>query len=615
MRSSTRECMGFVVALFFVAFSAGVGSSQAAQPLAKFVVEAGEHARQDTPVSVSLAGLPLGFPTDPIRLVEVTEAGQVSVPVQLEAGSPPRLWWILAGRTKAGAIRRFELHRGKDWSEPVIAVAQDDKTLTIHQDPTQILSYNHATVPPPEGQDKLYERSGFIHPLWSPQGSVVTGIHPADHYHHVGIWMPWTKTSFAGKGVDFWNLKKGEGTVRFNRFLSTSSGPVYGGFQAEHDHLAFNTAEGEATVLKEIWDVRAFNVGGPSQGYWLVDFTSTQRCVADMALHLEKYRYGGFGFRGPEAWDGEAAAYLTSEGKTRKDGHTTRARWCDTAGISDGQWKGVTHFSHPSNLRHPEPMRIWPQGKVFFNWAPVQLDDYDMQPGVDQAFRYRLHVHEGRLNQVRTEQLWHDFADPPQVKAEPGSPGQALMLFDGSDLSRHWTTDSGKAVGWKVVDGTMQIVPGTGSIMTRRGFRDFRLHLEFNIDKRAGQPRGQDSGNSGIYIQRRYEVQILNSYGEKPTFNGCGSLYRYQAPDRNVCALPGRWQSYDIVFHGARFDGQTKSRKARITVWHNGVLIHNNLVLENKTGAGRPEGPAPGPILLQDHGNKISFRNIWIVPL
>jgi hypothetical protein len=589
-------------------------SAGSAETLARITVEAGYYTRIDTPVMARLEGLPLGFPSDEVRLVEVKGSQRFDVPAQLEAGSPPRLWWILSGKTEAGNERTYELLRGSPSAATVVRAKQNNKVLQIEKDGTKVLSYNHAIVPPPPGQSELYNRSGFIHPLWSPKGSVLTNIHPKDHYHHVGIWMPWTRTEFEGKEVDFWNLGAGQGTVRFKRFLSTTSGPVYGGFQAEQEHVALKTDEGEKIVLKEIWDVRVYNVGGPGEGYWLWDFVSVQRCVADSPLHLAKYRYGGFGYRAAAEWEGDKAAYLTSQGRTRKDGHATRARWCDTAGISDGQWKGVTHFSHPENFRHPEPMRIWPEGQVFFNWAPVQYDDFDMEPGKDWVFRYRLYVHEGKIDVGRTEQLWNDYAHPPKVKIETLRPSNAIMLFDGTDFD-HWTTGGDKEIGWKLVDGATQIVPRSGSIMTKQDFRDFKMHLEFNIPQMPPHVKGQGRGNSGIYIQRRYEVQILDSFGMEPKNNECGSLYKFRAPDTNVCRMPGRWQSYDIIFHAARFDGNRKIKNARITVWHNGILIHNDVELENKTGAGRPEGPEPGPILLQDHGNEVSFRNIWIAPM
>ena len=129
------------------------------------------------------------------------------------------------------------------------------------------MRYHHASVPAPAGQSELYKRSAFIHPLWSPAGTVLTNMQPADHYHHVGIWMPWTKTEFEGKETDFWNLKAGQGTVRFVKYLDTTTGPVYGGFQAQQHHVALQTDVGEKIVLDEVWDVRVYNVGGPEKGY------------------------------------------------------------------------------------------------------------------------------------------------------------------------------------------------------------------------------------------------------------------------------------------------------------------------------------------------------------
>ena len=596
-----------------------------AESLAKITVEAGDYTRIDTPVAASLDGVPLASPADKLSLVEVKGSRRAVVPVQLEAGSPPRLWWILSGKTEAGTKRIYELEAGSIADDVVLDVApllavKNDSFLQIQTQieggNKNILRYNHAIVPAPAGQSELYNRSGFIHPLWSPTGSVLTDIHPKDHYHHIGIWMPWTKTKFEGKDVDFWNLGLGQGTVRFKRFLSTTSGLVYSGFQAEHEHVALKTDEGEKVVLKEVWDVRVYNIGGRHGGYWLWDFVSAQRCVADSSLLLEKYRYGGFGYRAAAEWKGDKAAYLTNQGRTRKDGHATRARWCDTAGVSDGQWKGITHFSHPDNFRHPEPMRIWPgfEQEVFFNWAPVLLDDFELKPGKDHIYRYRLYVHEGKVDVENTERLWNDYAHPPKVEIETVESSDAIMLFGGTDFAR-WTAEDGKDIGWKLVDGAMKIIPRSGSIMTKRDFRDFKLHVEFKTPQMPPNVRGQGRGNSGIYLQRRYEVQILDSYGLEPKNNECGSLYRFKAPDENVCRMPGRWQSYDIIFHAARFDGNRKTQNARITVWHNGVLIHNGVELENKTGAGRPEGPEPGPILLQEHGNEVLFRNIWIVPL
>jgi hypothetical protein len=148
------------------------------------------------------------------------------------------------------------------------------------------------------------------------------------------------------------------------------------------------------------------------------------------------------------------------------------------------------------------------------------------------------------------------------------------------------------------------------------------MHLEFSTPQMAASAKGQARGNSGVYIQRRYELQILDSsecelkrQGRELGNNDCGSLYKTRKPDVNMCKLPNQWQSYDIIFHAAKFEGNEKREDATITVWQNGEKIHNNVKIANKTGAGQKEGPEPGPILLQDHGNEVKFRNIWIVPL
>ena len=192
--------------------------------------------------------------------------------------------------------------------------------------------------------------------------------------------------------------------------------------------------------------------------------------------------------------------------------------------------------------------------------------------------------------------------------------GGIVLLDESGDLSR-WQVEGGrKKIGWNVEDGVITIKPGSGSIITKRKFRDFRLHLEFNIPN--GRKR-RGGGNSGVYIQQRYEVQILNSFGKaKPSAGDCGAVYRTKAADVNACRPAGQWQSYDIEFHAPRWsDSGKKTKNARITVVQNGKKIHNDVEIPNKTGSGKAEGPTDGPIKLQDHGSPVKFRNIWIVPL
>jgi len=204
----------------------------------------------------------------------------------------------------------------------------------------------------------------------------------------------------------------------------------------------------------------------------------------------------------------------------------------------------------------------------------------------------------------------------PNGKKYSTAPAGATVLFDGTDMSQ-WVNCHGEKSHWKLAGGAMEVTPLKGhkcpriqGIKTAKLFGDFQLHVEFNLPE-------SEHVNSGIYLLRRYEVQIINSHGAKIGKSNCGELYKQRSPDRDMCAKPGVWQSYDIMFRAPRFekgpDGKPrKTENARITVIHNGVAIHNNVIVKTKTGAGFPESPEPGPIMLQDHGSKVRFRNIWI---
>jgi len=148
---------------------------------------------------------------------------------------------------------------------------------------------------------------------------------------------------------------------------------------------------------------------------------------------------------------------------------------------------------------------------------------------------------------------------------------------------------------------------------TRDAYRDFTLHIEFRLPYMP-HARGQGRSNSGVYLQSRYEVQILDSFGLEGLHNECGGLYRQRPPALNMCYPPLRWQTYDLKLTSAKFDDSGKKIKnARLTVRHNGELIHDDVELKNKTGAGRPEGPEALPTKLQNHGDPVRFRNIWLV--
>ncbi len=194
-------------------------------------------------------------------------------------------------------------------------------------------------------------------------------------------------------------------------------------------------------------------------------------------------------------------------------------------------------------------------------------------------------------------------------------PPNAVVLFNGKDLN-NWRTRDGAPATWKVEDGVATVSRG-GDIVSQQRFKDFFLHLEFRCPNMP-EAKGQAKGNSGVFLQGRYEVQVLDSYGWKvPGKGDCGAIYDQFAPLVNACKPPMEWQSYDVFFHGARVDGQGHvTEPVRLTLLQNDQVIHNNIQLPGVTGAAMDEKVGePGPLLLQYHGNAVSYRNIWVVPL
>lgn len=241
-----------------------------------------------------------------------------------------------------------------------------------------------------------------------------------------------------------------------------------------------------------------------------------------------------------------------------------------------------------------------------------------------------------RLSGVREGNRLRLVDGPLEIEVRGGHRahlGWADLSYDGTSKSRIEKIDRiSPTLGAKpptgaivLFDGTNTDLLGNGRITedgllmegadTRDAYKDFRLHLEFRLPYMP-DARGQGRANSGVYLQSRYEVQILDSFGLEGRNNECGGLYRQRPPDVNMCYPPLRWQTYDITFASPKFDAAgNKTAAARITVRHNGEVIHDNVELTNKTGAGRPEGPRPLPTRLQNHGDPVRFRNIWLVEM
>jgi hypothetical protein len=242
--------------------------------------------------------------------------------------------------------------------------------------------------------------------------------------------------------------------------------------------------------------------------------------------------------------------------------------------------------------------------------APALVLSLASSSGAQQNPRGDLYGGLGDLKISRPEDTQDVTATPP--------PAGALVLFDGTNLDQWVKADGKSPPAWQLASGgAMRVAPKGGNLMTRQKFDGhFKLHVEFRVPYMPGA-KGQARGNSGVYLQGRYEVQVLDSYGLDSQDNDCGGIYEVAKPKVNACKAPTVWQSYDIDFRAPRFVEGKKQDPARIRVVQNGVVIHEDVAIPvDNTRAGLGGDPAtPGPIMLQDHGNPVEFRNIWLVSL
>jgi len=303
------------------------------------------------------------------------------------------------------------------YAQENISAKKEDGKLIIESGNKKLLAYQFETVYPPEGIDTAYKRSGFIHPLWSPHGQILTQIQPEDHYHHYGIWNPWTHVLFEGDTLDFWNLAKKEGTVRFAKFISISEEPDYTEFQALHEHVVFKKSGEEKIALNELQTVRVYKPDNPD--YCITDLTMKLACASESPFKILEYRYAGLGWRATEQWDRNNSKVLTSENKTRKDADGSRARWFLIQGEVEDDYAGIIIMSNPANYNHPEPVRVWPEdqngrGDVFGNFSPTKNTDWLLEPGQDYVLNYRLFVFNGHYTKEKAEKAWQHYVNQPR---------------------------------------------------------------------------------------------------------------------------------------------------------------------------------------------------------
>ena len=405
------------IILFFL-FSSLFSISKA-QTIANFEVNLPKPTQGlAVPASVNLDEISF-LPDSVISLVEVQGNKKTPVPFQIKQETHRILYWQITDASLTKHL--YELIKSVPRQfEEIRAVAHDGQ-LTFQSNNKNLLNYVFKTVYPPQGIDTAYKRSGFIHPLYTPHGQVLTRIQAPDHYHHYGIWNPWTHVLFESDTVDFWNLRDKKGTVRFANFASVTDGQVFSEFQALHQHIAFKKDHTEKDALNELQTVRIYKPANNSD-YYLVDFTSQLNCASTSPVLLLAYRYAGLGWRTTEYWNNDNCEVLTSEGKTRDNTDGSKARWAIVQGaLPDNDYGGMVWLSYPANYNYPEPMRIWVKntnrrGDMFFNFAPTKDKDWLLEPGKTYMLRYRFVVFNGKFDAAKAESAWQYFADPVKVK-------------------------------------------------------------------------------------------------------------------------------------------------------------------------------------------------------
>ncbi len=367
------------------------------------------------PVSLDLVGFEESLASKDIGLYQNTEGGWESVPFQI---NDHKLWFLRKGISEEYIIRKGET----GISKADVNTRKEDGNLILSIKDRPKLTYRYGISYPPKGIDSIFKKSGYIHPVLSPKGDTLSRIQPPDHFHHYGIWGPWTHTRIKGQQVDFWNLGDAKGTVLFKSFNSTTSGPVLGSFNAGQEHIDLITEKEPQVALEENLMITLWNLDRPDR--YMFDYKTCFKSPLENGILFEAYRYGGgIGMRFTERWTADNCSVLTSEGKDRLSADGTNAKWCIVKGeSSDGKrTNGILFMSHSENRAHPEPMRIWPidanggRGDMFFEFCPIRHKEWKIESQKEYQLKYRMVVFEDDLTANEAEEYWQAFVKAPKM--------------------------------------------------------------------------------------------------------------------------------------------------------------------------------------------------------
>lgn len=272
---------------------------------------------------------------------------------------------------------------------------ESDAAIEVRNGEALVLRYHKKPTADAAKNDPLYSRTGYIHPLCTPSGKVVTGDYEPDHPHQHGLFFAWTKTSFDGRSPEFWNQKQGSGRISHVKTIAVHSEATVCGFDVAHRYEDLTAPGGPVPVLDETWEVRVALV----EGRYVLDLRVVQQCAGEKPLTIETYHYGGMAIRGPSSWLGEEAERIvTSDGKKRVEGNHTRPVWVKMSGEIGNAVCGVVAIQGPENFRAPQWVRLHP-AKPYFVFAPMVEEPFQIRPGQTHESRFRFVLYDGEIGE------------------------------------------------------------------------------------------------------------------------------------------------------------------------------------------------------------------------
>lgn len=331
--------------------------------------------------------------------------------------TPDNTAWFVLDHLEAGSSREYTLsleERMPFDSQTGVYTDRDGNQIHVLTGSRRIASYYSGPNSPPDGLDEIYRRGGYLHPVYTPEGRVVTNHLNAEmHPHHSGIWSAWTRTRYGNDAPDFWNVHQHTGRVDVEAGSATVyPGNAAGGFQSVHNFVSLSAPDSPETVLREQWSLQAYP---GTEEYLMFDLTVIQMLTGNTPLILPEYHYGGVGFRGHKEWDDPGNVLILTSGGEGREGNESRVNWFYIGGESEGGMAGIQMMSDPRNYRHPQPVRIHPE-EPFINFAPQQLGEMRISPGSPYIARYRFITTDGEPDQEFMDQRWQDFANPVTVR-------------------------------------------------------------------------------------------------------------------------------------------------------------------------------------------------------